>query len=79
MAKPKLWLGLSAVGVLVTSVLLAGRQLAGDYAGLINDPMKALYWGMTIEYGMMYSKMHREWLENCIRRLEELKYEATDN
>ena len=37
MAKPKLWLGLSAVGVLVTSVLLAGRQLAGDYAGLIND------------------------------------------
>ena len=49
------------------------------YAGLINDPMKALYWGMTIEYGMMYSKRHREWLENCIRRLEELKYEATDN
>ncbi len=39
MAKPKLWLGLSAVGVLVTSVLLAGRQLAGDYAGLINDAL----------------------------------------
>ncbi len=37
MAKPKLWLGLSTVGILVTSVLLAGRQLAGDYAGLIND------------------------------------------
>ena len=39
MAKPKLWLGLSTVGILVTSVLLAGRQLAGDYAGLINDAL----------------------------------------
>ena len=39
MAKPKLWLGLSTVGVLVTSVLLAGRQLSGDYAGLINDAL----------------------------------------
>ena len=37
MAKPKLWLGLSTVGILVTSLLLAGRQLAEVNAGLIND------------------------------------------
>ena len=37
MAKPKLWLGLSTVGILVTTLLLAGRQLAEVNAGLIND------------------------------------------
>ncbi len=45
------------------------------YAGLLDDPMKALYWKMTIEYGTMYSKMYRQWVENCIKHLEELKYE----
>ena len=45
------------------------------YAGMINDPMKALYWKMIMEYGMMYSKMYRQWIEKCIRQLEELKYE----
>ncbi len=49
------------------------------YAGLINDPMKALYWKMTVEYGMMYSKMHRLWLEKCIRQMEELKHENSGN
>jgi len=28
-----------------------------------------------MEYGMMYSKMYRQWIEKCIRQLEELKYE----
>ncbi len=37
MAKPKLWLGLSTVGILVTTLLLSGRQLAEINAGLIND------------------------------------------
>ena len=37
MAKPKLWLGLSTVGILVTTLLLAGRQLGEVNAGLIND------------------------------------------
>ena len=37
MAKPKLWLGLSTVGILVTTLLLSGRQLAEVNAGLIND------------------------------------------
>ena len=37
MVKPKLFMGLSAVGVMVTSLLLAGQQVANDKAGLIND------------------------------------------
>ncbi len=49
------------------------------YESIIDDPFKALYWKMTIEYGMMYSKMHRQWLEKCIRQLEELKNEYPDN
>ena len=35
--KPKLWMGLSSVGILLTTVLFAGRALADDNAGLIND------------------------------------------
>ena len=39
MAKPKLWLGLSTIGVLLTTVILAGRELATINAGLINDQL----------------------------------------
>ena len=39
MAKPKLWLGLTAVGVLVTTFIYAGQKLADDNAGLINDAL----------------------------------------
>ena len=39
MAKPKLWLGLSTVGILLTTILLAGRELAEANAGLVNDAL----------------------------------------
>ena len=39
MAKPKLWLGLTAVGVLVTTLVYAGQKLADENAGLINDAL----------------------------------------
>ena len=39
MAKPKLWLGLSTVGIVLTSLFLAGRDLATVNAGLINDAL----------------------------------------
>ena len=45
------------------------------YENAIQNPEKALYWKMTIEYGMMYMKMLREWSEKCIAELEELKHE----
>ena len=37
MKKSKLWLGLSAVGILLTTTLVAGTQVAMDNEMLIND------------------------------------------
>lgn len=48
---------------------------AGFYENAINEPIKALYWKMTIEYGAMYMKMVKEWSEKCISELEEIKNE----
>ena len=37
MAKPKFWLGLSTVGVVLTGVLLAAQNLTKTYEGIINQ------------------------------------------
>ena len=37
MVKPKLFMGLSAVGVMLTTVLFAGQKVANVKAGLVND------------------------------------------
>ena len=37
MLKPKFWLGLASIGVLLTSLMYAGQGLADKNAGLIND------------------------------------------
>ena len=42
------------------------------YAGIINEPLKALYWKFTIDFGIMYEKMLKEWCDNCVRELEAL-------
>ena len=39
MVKPKLFLGLSAVGILLSSLLFAGQKVANDKEGLINDAL----------------------------------------
>jgi len=39
MVKPKLFMGLSAVGIMLTSLMLAGQKVATDKEGLINDFM----------------------------------------
>ena len=49
--------------------------VSSEYGKAIEDSLKALYWKFTIDFGLMYDKMLREWCENCIRRLEELKHE----
>ncbi|NLB49075.1 MAG: hypothetical protein GX813_04495 [Erysipelotrichia bacterium] len=36
-AKPKLWMGLATVSLLVTTLMFSGQQLTNVYAGLIND------------------------------------------
>ncbi len=43
-----------------------------QYQNQIPDPQKALYWKMTIAYGVMYMKMLQEWSAQCIAELEEL-------
>lgn len=48
---------------------------AGVYETAIQNPEKALYWKMTIEYGVMYMNMLREWSSKCMKELEELKNE----
>ena len=54
-----------------------GKAAAPDavqkYMELIDDPMKALYWKFTLDYGMMYEEMLREWCKSCIKTLEEIR------
>lgn len=40
------------------------------YEEVIQDSEKALYWKMTMEYGIMYMKMLQEWTDKCISELE---------
>lgn len=53
-----------------------GRQAsvnAETYKQAIDHPEKAIYWKFTIEYGIMYQKMHREWCDHCIAELEQMQ------
>ena len=43
------------------------------YAATLDDPMKALYWRMTAEFGLMYEEMVRAWCRRCIGMLEDMK------
>ncbi|MBR1700657.1 MAG: PadR family transcriptional regulator [Lachnospiraceae bacterium] len=49
----------------------AADQAKLQYENVIADPRKALFWKFTIEYGVMYEKMLREWCAHCIKELEE--------
>ena len=46
-----------------------------QYVQRIDDPMKALYWKMTVEYGAMYVQMMIDWIEKCKKELEDIKHE----
>lgn len=45
------------------------------YKAALNDPKKALYWQMTVEYGVLYAQMLRTWTERCMTMLEEVEDE----
>ncbi len=49
-----------------------------NYSKRMKDPKIAIYWKMTIEYGVMYMNMLNEWSNKCISELEELKNEEMD-
>lgn len=44
-----------------------------QYAQVVDDPVKALYWKFTVEFGVRYEQMVREWCDSCVAQLEELK------
>lgn len=43
------------------------------YQQNIGDPLKALYWKFTVDFGLMYEKMLKDWSDNCLHELEEIK------
>lgn len=45
------------------------------YKAAVDDPQKALYWQMTVEYGILYAQMLRTWTERCMNMLEEMDHE----
>lgn len=52
-----------------------GEQAAAKaemYSRAVDDPEKAVYWKLTIAFGVLYQKMRREWCDYCIRELEAL-------
>lgn len=48
-------------------------ERAGAYRQGVDNPEKAIYWGLTIEFGRMYERMQREWCDYCVRELEKLQ------
>jgi len=47
------------------------EQHIGTYSALINDPGKAVYWEMTVDYGRRNMRTYMEWAQSCIDRLKE--------
>lgn len=39
------------------------------YRSFLDDPEKAIYWEMTIDYGRRNMRMYIDWAESCIHRL----------
>ena len=44
-----------------------------DYAKNLRDPIDAIYWKMTVEFGAMYFQMFLDWVNKCKEELEEIK------
>jgi len=40
-----------------------------EYRVVLDDPSKALYWEMTVDYGRRAMQMERNWAQSCIDRL----------
>jgi len=47
----------------------AGERI-GAYRALIDDPDKAVYWEMTVDYGRRNMHMYIDWAQSCIERLK---------
>lgn len=52
-------------------------EKVADYSANLKDPLKAVYWKMTEEFGVMYSQMYLNWVEKCKKELEEIKHDIS--
>ena len=43
------------------------------YQAAIQNPEKAVYWKLTIEFGRMFERMYRQWCQICVQELESLQ------
>lgn len=48
----------------------AAQQHIGEYRVFLNDPGKAVYWEMTVDYGRRNMRMYIDWAQSCIDRLK---------
>ncbi len=46
------------------------REHIGQYRDQINEPDKAVYWEMTVDFGCRNMKMYMDWAQSCIDRLK---------
>lgn len=51
----------------------AAQEHVGEYRGFLDDPEKAVYWEMTIDYGRRNMQTYIDWAQSCIDRLREEK------
>lgn len=62
--------GLIAYCRLLLESLASVPEHIEAYSVYLNDKEKALYWGMTVEYGRRNMQMCMEWAQNCIEQLK---------
>jgi len=46
-----------------------------DYSKNLKKPMNAIYWKMTVEFGVMYIQMYFDWVNKCKKELEKIRDE----
>lgn len=46
------------------------KEIMEAYMGMVPDPKTAVYWNMTLDYGIRYQQMLNEWCDSCIAGLE---------
>ena len=65
------------------SIFPKGAEQTSDdvmhYGKKIGDPYKALYRRFTVDFGLMYRRLLREWSEKCIAELEGLRDENSSD
>lgn len=49
----------------------AAQNHVSEYSGYLEEPEKAVYWEMTIDYGRRSMRMYIDWAQSCIDRLGE--------